>query len=42
MGGDKAPLAIGVSYGLALYDVTGGAGSAGNYVIDATWTAESN
>jgi len=39
----KAPLAAaGVANGLALFDVTGGAGGAGTYVIDAEWTAEPN
>lgn len=39
----KAPTsAKGVANGLALVDLTGGAGGTGNYTIDTEWTAEPN
>lgn len=43
LAGIKAPTALaGVANGLGLFDVTGGAGGAGTYVVDAEWTTESN
>lgn len=39
----KAPASTAsVASGLALADLTGGAGGTGNYIIDAEWTAEPN
>lgn len=43
LGGIKPPtVAAGVNNGFGLADLTGGAGAAGNYVIDLEWTVEPN